>query len=161
MTWKKQVIMAVTVVFLAAPLANADDYYDDFEDTHPLRIASYPVHAAGYVIEWLATRPLHALMSQPQLEPIFGHNKHAFDFDEQVVDMPTPTETVIAAETTASPADSDAVRRALEEAQAAVAEARAAAESARLAAEEAARSAEIADRVAEKQAQGFEESMKK
>ena len=161
MVWKKQVVAAVAVVFLTAPLAMAGDYYNDFEDTHPLRIASYPVHAAGYVIEWLAARPLHVLMSQRDLEPVFGHNKHPFDFDDQMQGMPAHDTVYTAAGAAASLADSDAVRRALEDAQAAIAQARAAAESARMAAEDAARSAEIADRVAEKQAKSFEESMKK
>ena len=93
MLWKKHVVAALAVVLLTAPLAVAADEYDDFEDTHPLRIAAYPVHAVGYALEWLITRPLHALMSQPALEPVFGHDKHPFDLDEQLEGMPVPTET--------------------------------------------------------------------
>ena len=40
MTWKKHVVVTVAAVLLLAPVAVADDNYDDFEDTHPLRIVS-------------------------------------------------------------------------------------------------------------------------
>ena len=160
MMWKRQVVAVVAVVFLTAPLATANDYYDDFEDTHPLRIVSYPMHAAGYVVEWLLTRPIHALVSQQDLEPVFGHDMHPFDFDEQMRQVGGTAPELQAA---APPArvDSGASRRALEEALAAAAEARAAAESARMAADDAARSAEIANRVADKSTQSFQESLKK
>jgi hypothetical protein len=29
--------------------------------------------SVGYALEWLVARPIHALVSQPELEPIFGH----------------------------------------------------------------------------------------
>ena len=92
MTWKKKAVVTVAAVLLLAPMAVAGDRYDDFEDTHPLRIVSYPVHAVGYMLEWLVARPLHALVSQPKLEPIFGHDKHPFDFDDQLQEAPAPTE---------------------------------------------------------------------
>lgn len=160
MMWKRQMVAVVAVVFLTAPLATANDYYDDFEDTHPLRIVSYPMHAAGYVVEWLVTRPLHALVSQRDLEPVFGHNMHPFDFDEQMRQVGGTAPSMQAAAPPA-PVDSGASRRALEEALAAAAEARAAAENARMAADDAARSAEIANRVADKLTQSFQESLKK
>ena len=161
MMWKRQVVAVVAVVFLTAPLATANDYYDDFEDTHPLRLVSYPLHAAGYVLEWLVTRPIHALVSQRDLEPVFGHNMHAFDFEEQMRQVGGTAPSLQMAAPPAPVVDSGASRRALEEAQAAAAEARAAAESARMAADDAAYSAEIADRVADKSTQSFEESLKK
>ncbi len=92
MTWKKQAVVTVAAVLLLAPVAVVGDNYDDFEDTHPLRIVSYPVHAVGYLLERLVARPLHAIVSQPKLEPIFGHDKHPFDFGEQLRDAPAPTE---------------------------------------------------------------------
>lgn len=160
MMWKRQVVAVVAVVFLTAPLATANDYYDDFEDTHPLRLVSYPVHAAGYVLEWLVTRPIHVLVSQRDLEPVFGHDMRPFDFNEQMREIGGTTLELQAAAPPA-PVDSSASRRALEEAQAAAAEARSAAESATMAAEDAARSAQIVDRVADKSAQSFGESLKK
>jgi hypothetical protein len=161
MMWKRQVVAIVAVVFLTAPLVTANDYYDDFEDTHPLRLVSYPVHAAGYVLEWLVTRPIHALASQRDLEPLLGHNTHAFDFDEQMRRVGGMSPSLQMAAPPAPIVDSGASRRALEEAQTAAAEARAAAENSRMAADDAVRSAEIADRVARKSTQAFEESLKK
>ena len=92
MLWKKHLVMTAVAVLLLAPVAVAGDRYDDFEDTHPLRIVSYPVHAVGYLLERLVARPLHALVSKPKLEPIFGHDKHPIDFDEQIREAPAPTE---------------------------------------------------------------------
>ncbi len=91
MMWQKKVVAAVAAVLLTAPVAVAGDRYDDFEDTHPLRIVSYPVHAVGSLLEWLVARPLHGLVSQPKLAPIFGHDRHPFDFDEQLREAPAPT----------------------------------------------------------------------
>jgi hypothetical protein len=57
-------------VFAAATLvghpASAHDAYSDAE-SNPLKIASYPVAVAGYVLEWMITRPVHFLASQPAL----------------------------------------------------------------------------------------------
>ena len=92
MMWKKQVVVTAAAVLFLAPMAAAGDRYDTFEDTHPLRIVSYPVHAVGYLLEQLVARPLHALVSQPKIEPIVGHDKHPFDFDEQLREAPAPTE---------------------------------------------------------------------
>ena len=92
MLCKKQVVVIAAAVLLLAPMAVAGDNYDDSEDTHPLRIVAYPVHAVGYLLERLVARPLHAIVSQPKLEPIFGHDKHPFDFDEQLREAPAPTE---------------------------------------------------------------------
>ena len=94
MLWKKHVVAALAALFIAVPLAVADDEYDDYEDTHPLRIAAYPVHAVGYALEWLIARPLHGLMAQPVLKSVFGHEQlPAFDFNEQLREMPAPVLT--------------------------------------------------------------------
>lgn len=93
MLWKKHVVAALAVLLITAPPVVAADEYDDFEDTHPLRIAAYPVHAVGYALEWLITRPLHRLMSKPALKPVFGHDRSAFDFDEQLRQAPAPAPT--------------------------------------------------------------------
>ncbi len=92
MTWRKQVAVTAAAVLFFTPVAVAGDKYDDLEDTHPLRIVSYPVHAVGYLLEWLVARPLHAIVSQPKLEPIFGHDKPPIDFGEQLGEALTPTE---------------------------------------------------------------------
>ena len=53
------------------------DEYDDSQ-SHPLRIIAYIIHPVGYTLEWLVTRPFHELVAQPDLEPISGHDAHAY-----------------------------------------------------------------------------------
>jgi hypothetical protein len=46
-----------------------------------LKIASYPVAAAGFAIEWLFARPVHFIVSQPTLQRVFNYEPtyNAFD----------------------------------------------------------------------------------
>lgn len=53
------------------------DAYDDSQ-ANPLRILAYIIHPVGYTLEWLVTRPFHEVVAQPDLEPIFGHDSHAY-----------------------------------------------------------------------------------
>ncbi|MBI3767984.1 MAG: hypothetical protein HY271_05740 [Deltaproteobacteria bacterium] len=53
------------------------DTYDDSQ-SHPLRLLAYIIHPVGYTLEWLVTRPFHEVVAQPDLEPIFGHDGHAY-----------------------------------------------------------------------------------
>ncbi len=53
------------------------DAYDDSQ-SNPLRIAAYLIHPIGYTLEWLVTRPFHEVVAQPDLEPVFGHESHAY-----------------------------------------------------------------------------------
>lgn len=62
----------------SAPVA-AHDAYDDSE-SHPLRIAAYGAYPIGYLAEWLVMRPMHFVVSHPQLEKIFGHTPHETPF---------------------------------------------------------------------------------
>jgi len=61
--------------------ARAHDAYDDSE-SHPLRIAAYGLYPVGFAIEWLAMRPMHFIVSHPQLERIFGHVPHESPFGD-------------------------------------------------------------------------------
>ena len=81
--WKKTVLAAVTVLVLGLPGLAYSGEYDDFEDAHPLRIVAYPLHAIGYGLERLITRPLHRLVSRPGLAPIVGHTPDEFSFDQR------------------------------------------------------------------------------
>lgn len=54
----------------------ADDYDDS--QANPLRILAYLIHPVGYTLEWLVTRPFHEVVAQPDLEPVFGHDVHAY-----------------------------------------------------------------------------------
>ena len=63
----------------AASPARAHDAYDDSQ-SHPLRLAAYAVSPVGFALEWLVTRPIHFVVSQPKLERIFGHTPHENPF---------------------------------------------------------------------------------
>ena len=81
--WKKTVLAAVTVLVLGLPVLAYGGEYDDFEDAHPLRIVAYPLHAIGYGLERLITRPIHRLVSRPGIAPIVGHTPDEFSFDQR------------------------------------------------------------------------------
>lgn len=72
--------LALAGMLIGMPASvRAHDAYDDSE-SHPLRIAAYALHPVGWALEWIAFRPLHFVVSQPRLEPIFGHVPHESPF---------------------------------------------------------------------------------
>ena len=72
--------LALAVTLHGGPTAaRAHDAYDDSE-SNPLRLAAYGVYPIGFVLEWVAMRPLHFVVSQPQLERVFGHVPHESPF---------------------------------------------------------------------------------
>ncbi len=145
-SWKIFLIAGFSTLIFSA---TAPAYFDDYDDSqsNPLRVVAYVIHPVGYTLEWLVARPLHALVSQPELEPVFGHTPHPDWYAEDylssgagpVAMAPPP----VAAGPAANPADLEAARRAADEA-------RASAEEAKRAAEEAARAADKATRAFEK-----------
>ena len=76
-------VAVVTVLALPGQRAWAHDAYND-ADSNPLKLLSYPVAAAGFLIEWTFTRPIHFLVSQPTLQPVFNYEPtyNAFDTPE-------------------------------------------------------------------------------
>jgi hypothetical protein len=80
------------VLALPAERAWAHDAYND-ADSHPLKLLSYPVAAVGYMIEWTLTRPIHFLVSQPTLQPVFNYQPtyNAFDTPEPYPYAPPPS----------------------------------------------------------------------
>jgi hypothetical protein len=74
----KQLLIALVMV---PATGRAHDAYDDTQ-SHPLRLIAYAVHPVGYAIEWLAMRPIHFLVSQPQTERVFGHTPHETPFGD-------------------------------------------------------------------------------
>ena len=54
-----------------------DAYVDGF--SHPLRVATYLIAPIGYAAEWLVFRPLHYIVSRPDLQNVFN-----YDPDEDV-----------------------------------------------------------------------------
>lgn len=71
-------LLGLTVV--ARP-ALAHDAYDDSQ-SNPLRIVAYMVHPVGWALEWMVARPIHFLVSDPELERIFGHEAHESPFGD-------------------------------------------------------------------------------
>ncbi len=74
--------LAVAAWFAGMPVrASAHDAYDDSE-SHPLRLVAYAIHPVGFTIEWLVMRPLHFMVSSPELERISGHVPHENPFGD-------------------------------------------------------------------------------
>jgi hypothetical protein len=81
-TARKLLAASLLACVAAMPVsASAQDAYDDTQ-SHPLRLAAYALHPVGFVLEWLVTRPIHFVVSQPALEPVFGHEPHGDVFDD-------------------------------------------------------------------------------
>ena len=82
--------LALIVALLGGPsVARAHDAYDDSE-SNPLRLVAYALHPLGFMLEWVAMRPMHFLVSTPQLERIFGHTAHESPFGGYEVYDPDP-----------------------------------------------------------------------
>jgi hypothetical protein len=156
--WKSLVLAGLaTVIFSGTAPAycknqySCDGGYTDAE-SHPLRLVAYALHPVGYTVEWLFFRPIHALVSQPDLCPIFGYSPDSWGCDDG--EMPIVKEVATVAPPplappppAASPADVEAARRAADEA--------------RQAAEDAKRAAEEAARAADKSMKAFEKGLQK
>lgn len=87
----RRVMGILMAVWLASvPVrATAHDTYDDSE-SNPLRLAAYAVHPVGVALEWLLMRPIHFVVSQPELEPVFGHVPHENPFGSYEPYEPDP-----------------------------------------------------------------------
>ena len=84
----KTILFAVTVSLSlnmtpAAAQERQPDAFDTYDDSHPLQIVAYPLSAAGFALEWLIARPVHALVSRPALKPVFARDSWPDVFDEQ------------------------------------------------------------------------------
>ncbi|MFQ5902578.1 MAG: OmpA family protein [Candidatus Binatia bacterium] len=74
------------VALASAPRQVLADEYDDSQ-SHPLRVVAYIAHPLGVLLEWVAARPFHALVSgTKELEYLYGHRPHPPIFTE-----PQPT----------------------------------------------------------------------
>jgi hypothetical protein len=85
----RQLLIAVvlaTAMTFSAGRAHAHDAYSDAE-SNPLKLLSYPVAAAGFALEWMFTRPVHFIVSQPTLQKVFNYEPsyNAFDTPDPYV----------------------------------------------------------------------------
>ena len=83
-------VAVVTVLALPAERAWAHDAYND-ADSNPLKIISYPIALAGYLLEWTVARPIHFLVSQPTLQPVFNYQPTYNAFDTPQSYPPPPS----------------------------------------------------------------------
>ena len=86
----KMAAATLIAVLLATPgTALAVDDYDDSQ-SNPFRLIAYVLHPIGYAAEWLFTRPFYRVVSQEDLEPIFGHVPHeGFDYETYIEGLST------------------------------------------------------------------------
>jgi hypothetical protein len=78
---KRKIVATVVlalVILLCSPMSYGHSYVRDSSD-HPLRYAAYLVYPFGIAAEYLLLRPIHWLVSQPDLNIIFGHEPKAGD----------------------------------------------------------------------------------
>jgi hypothetical protein len=82
--------LALASVLMIPGSARAHDAYSDAE-SNPLKIASYPVAAAGFAIEWIFARPVHFVVSQPSLQRVFNYEPefNAFDTPQPYLESPS------------------------------------------------------------------------
>lgn len=81
---------ALVGLMMGAPgVASAHDGYDDSE-SHPLRLIAYALHPVGYALEWLVMRPVHFMVSNPQLEKVSGHVAHENPYGDYQPYAPEP-----------------------------------------------------------------------
>lgn len=61
----------IAIAAMAVP-ASADRYRRSTND-NPFRIVGYALHPVGLLIEYSIMRPIHWVVSQPDLDIVFGH----------------------------------------------------------------------------------------
>lgn len=81
------IALAACLVGGGAPRAHAHDAYND-SDSNPLKIAAWAVAPAGFVLEWMVTRPIHFLVSNPSLERVFNHSPSEDPYGEYPAYLP-------------------------------------------------------------------------
>ncbi|KPL12079.1 hypothetical protein AMJ85_02100 [candidate division BRC1 bacterium SM23_51] len=67
------VAVAVVAVVLAGAVPVAAHDYDRDNSDHVLRYVAYLLHPVGIALEYGVTRPIHWVVSQPNLRTVFGH----------------------------------------------------------------------------------------
>jgi hypothetical protein len=72
------VCVVLALVALSAPVS-AHDYERNASD-HPFRVIAHLIHPVGIGLEYGLMRPVHWVVSQPNLRIVFGHDpRHELD----------------------------------------------------------------------------------
>lgn len=84
---KKKLAVALAVVLVAGlSTPTMAHRYNRNNDGNPFRLIGYIAHPIGIALEYVVMRPVHALVSQPDLDIVFGHkaylgdNEHYWDW---------------------------------------------------------------------------------
>ena len=72
-------LMGLFAVALLLPAIASAHRYDRTRDFHPLRVVGFGVNAVGIATEYVVTRPIHWVVSQCELDIIFGHKAYVED----------------------------------------------------------------------------------
>lgn len=76
------VLLFLLLSLFSASRPSLADEYDDSQ-SHPFRVVAYFAHPVGVLLEWIAARPFHSLVSgSKELEYVFGHHDHPAFFGE-------------------------------------------------------------------------------
>jgi hypothetical protein len=78
------VCAAIVSFALIAPQAPASRFDSQYE-THPLKVLGYGFHAVGQGLSWVIFRPIHWLVSQDNMDVVFGHKAHATEEDTHFI----------------------------------------------------------------------------
>lgn len=65
-------LFAAMLLAFAPGVSSAHEYDRDDSD-HPLRLVGYVLHPFGIAAEYLLLRPVHWVVSQKNLDIVFGH----------------------------------------------------------------------------------------
>lgn len=61
------------LALLTIPAGGWAHEYDRDDSDHPLRYVAYVLHPVGIAAEYAVLRPIHWLVSRPNMDIIFGH----------------------------------------------------------------------------------------
>ncbi len=77
---KNRIVIALfALCVLAVTQTSHADRYQRAQNDNPFRLVAYVLHPIGIAAEYVVMRPVHWVVSQPQLDVVFGHQSHVRD----------------------------------------------------------------------------------
>jgi hypothetical protein len=76
---KKSLAVAVMTLALVAMSIPSHAHRYDRANDNPARLIGYIAHPVGLALEYAVMRPMHWLVSQPNLDVAFGHHAYVED----------------------------------------------------------------------------------